>query len=107
MYGNGGEIPEAPRGSGFQTIDGFQTRTPFVYDTAVHADYGIKVTQSQRVVWWPTCSISSMRSGRSTTTRTLRRASRSLNPDLGQPSRFNLAQLQTPRQIRLGVRVEF
>jgi hypothetical protein len=29
-----------------------------------------------------------------------------LNPDLGQPSRDNLAQLQVPRQIRLGVRYE-
>src|SRR4029079_11199975 len=28
-YSNGGEIPEAPRGSGIQTIDGFNTRTPF------------------------------------------------------------------------------
>jgi hypothetical protein len=30
-----------------------------------------------------------------------------LNPDLGQPSRTNLAQLQTPRQVRFGVRYEF
>ena len=29
------------------------------------------------------------------------------NPDLGQASRFNLAQLQPPRQIRLGVRFDF
>ena len=107
VYGNGGEIPEAPRGSGFQTIDGFQTRTPFVYDTAVHADYALKVTRSQRVVFVADVL-------------NLFNAQRALdydpdtqtsfpvvNPDLGQPSRFNLAQLQTPRQIRLGVRVEF
>ena len=30
-YTNGGEIPEAARGSGIQTIDGFKTRTPFQY----------------------------------------------------------------------------
>ena len=30
-----------------------------------------------------------------------------LNPDFGQPSRTNLAQLQTPRQVRFGVRYEF
>jgi hypothetical protein len=30
-----------------------------------------------------------------------------LNPDLGTASRFNLAQLQTPRQIRIGVRYDF
>jgi len=30
-----------------------------------------------------------------------------LNPDFGQPSRFNLAQLQTPRQVRFGIRYQF
>jgi hypothetical protein len=30
-----------------------------------------------------------------------------VNPDFGQPSRTNLAQLQTPRQLRFGVRFEF
>jgi hypothetical protein len=29
------------------------------------------------------------------------------NPDFGQPSRANLTQLETPRQIRVGVRYEF
>jgi hypothetical protein len=29
------------------------------------------------------------------------------NPDLGTASRLNLAQLQTPRQIRFGIRYEF
>jgi hypothetical protein len=30
-----------------------------------------------------------------------------VNPDFGQPSRFNLAQLQTPRQVRFGIRYQF
>jgi len=30
-----------------------------------------------------------------------------LNPEFGQLRRVNLAQLQTPRQIRQGVRYEF
>jgi hypothetical protein len=30
-----------------------------------------------------------------------------VNPDFGQPVRANLAQLQIPRQIRIGVRYEF
>jgi hypothetical protein len=30
-----------------------------------------------------------------------------LNPDFGQPSRANLAQLQTRRQVRLGIRFDF
>src|SRR5262249_10163542 len=38
-YANGGEIPEGPRGSGIQTIDGFKTRTPFQTDVNVQASY--------------------------------------------------------------------
>jgi hypothetical protein len=107
VYGNGGEIPEAPRGSGFQTIDGLQTRTPFEYDTAVHADYAIKVTRSHRVVFVADVLnlINAQRAlDYDPDTQT---SFPVVNPDLGQPSRFNLAQLQTPRQIRLGLRVEF
>ena len=29
------------------------------------------------------------------------------NPDFGDPSRFNLSQLETPRQMRIGIRYEF
>ena len=41
-YDNGGEIPLTPRGGGFQTLDGFKTRTPFEYNTDMHADYAFK-----------------------------------------------------------------
>jgi len=34
VYQNGGEIPLTPRGAGFQTSDGFRTRTPFTMITA-------------------------------------------------------------------------
>ena len=30
------------RGAGFQTIDGFLTRTPTEYDTSIHADYRLQ-----------------------------------------------------------------
>ena len=39
---NGGEIPDAPRGSGIQTIDGFKTRTPFQTQIDLQAAYALK-----------------------------------------------------------------
>jgi outer membrane receptor protein involved in Fe transport len=41
-YGNGGEIPLAPRGSGIETIDGFRTRTPFEYQVDAQASYNLR-----------------------------------------------------------------
>lgn len=42
-YNNSGEIPEGPRGSGIDTIDGFQERTPFITTVDFHVDYSIPV----------------------------------------------------------------
>ena len=35
---------------GIQTIDGFKTRTPFNYDTDLHADYAFRFGGTRRVV---------------------------------------------------------
>jgi outer membrane receptor protein involved in Fe transport/uncharacterized membrane protein YbhN (UPF0104 family) len=107
VYGSAGEIPEGPRGSGFDTVDGFKTRTPFEYDASLHADYGLRLHGTQKVVLVADVfnlfnTQRALDYDPNTETTFL-----ALNPDLGQPSRFNLAQLQTPRQIRLGVRFDF
>lgn len=41
VYDNAGEIPETPRGEGFQTIDGFRARTPWEDRIDLHADYAL------------------------------------------------------------------
>jgi outer membrane receptor protein involved in Fe transport len=107
VYQTSGEIPEGPRGSGFQTIDGFKTRTPFLYATAVHADYRLPVGGAQRVVL--IADVFNLFNAQrpldyDADTQT---SFPVLNPDFGQPSRLNLAQLQTPRQVRFGLRYEF
>jgi outer membrane receptor protein involved in Fe transport len=107
VYSTAGEIPEGPRGSGFQTVDGFQTRTPFLYSTAVHADYALPVHKGQRAVL--VADVFNLFNTQRAfdydpDTQT---SFPVLNPDFGQPSRLNLAQLQTPRQVRLGLRYEF
>jgi hypothetical protein len=107
VYGNAGEIPEGPRGSGFDTVDGFRTRTPFEYDVALHADYGLKVSPRHRIVL--VADVFNLFNAQRALdydpdTQTSFPVS---NPDFGQPSRFNLAQFQTPLQVRLGVRYQF
>ena len=107
VYQTAGEIPEGPRGSGFDTVDGFRTRTPFLYATAVHADYRLAVGGGQRVVLL--ADVFNLFNAQrpldyDANTQT---SFPVVNPDFGQPSRLNLAQLQTPRQVRFGVRYEF
>ena len=107
VYGTSGEIPEGPRGSGFETIDGFRTRTRPLYTTAVHADYRLPLARAQHLVLL--ADVFNLFNSQTPTdydpdTQTTFPVT---NPDFGQPVRANLAQLQTPRQLRIGVRYEF
>src|SRR5207245_3406018 len=43
VYQNGGEIPLTPRGAGFLTSDGVQTRTPVTTTLDGHASYSLKL----------------------------------------------------------------
>jgi outer membrane receptor protein involved in Fe transport len=107
VYGNGGEIPEGPRGSGFETVDGFRTRTRPEFTTAVHADYRLKIHGAQRVVVLADVFNLFNQQRALDYDPDTQTSFPVLNPDFGDPSRASLSQLQTPRQIRLGVRYEF
>jgi hypothetical protein len=107
VYDSPGEIPTTVRGAGFQTVDGLLTRTPWQYDTSVHADYRLRLSERQHVI--VLADIFNLFNRQipldydpNTETTFL-----ATNPDFGQPVRFNLSQLETPRQIRIGVRYEF
>ena len=50
VYDTPGEIPETPRGAGFETVDGFRERTPWLTTVDVHADYGFDVGNNRRLV---------------------------------------------------------
>ena len=95
------------RGAGMQTIDGFLTRTPTEYDTSIHADYRLKLSDRQHIV--VLADIFNLFNRQipldyDPNTETTFQAT---NPDFGDPSRFNLSQLETPRQMRIGIRYEF
>jgi outer membrane receptor protein involved in Fe transport len=46
-YDNDGEIPETPRGGGFETVDGFRDRTPWNASVDVHAGYRLPVMDNR------------------------------------------------------------
>ena len=49
VFDNGGEIPEGPRGSGIQTVNGFKHRTDFEYNVDLHADYAFRLPGGKRI----------------------------------------------------------
>jgi len=110
-YTNGGEIPEGPRGSGIQTIDGFKTRTPFQTDFNTQVSYVIKLGGSRNLTL-----LADVFNLFDTQTVLMYDQWTQLtgpapNPDFGAPITQVLAgappQFQTPRQIRLGARLSF
>lgn len=107
VYGSSGEIPETPRGAGFETVDGFRTRTRPQFTTSVHVDYRLNTHKSQNIVLIADAFNLFNQQRAIDYDPDTQTSFPVLNPDFGQPSRTNLAQLQTPRQIRLGVRYEF
>ena len=50
-YGSDGEIPEAPRGTGIQTIDGFMKRTPFESQVDLQASWAIRTMGTRSVTF--------------------------------------------------------
>jgi hypothetical protein len=107
VYDSPGEIPETARGAGFQTVDGFLTRTPTQYDTAIHADYRLRLGRKEHISLLADVFNLFNRQIPLDYDPNTETTFQVLNPDFGQASRFNLSQLETPRQIRIGVRYEF
>jgi hypothetical protein len=107
-YTNGGEIPETPRGDGFQTVDGVKTRTPFEYNTSIHADYAFKFGGQRLVVLADVFNLFNLQ--RVTGYDNFDELQLGVaNPNFGLPVSEIVAgpQIQTPRQIRFGARFEF
>jgi outer membrane receptor protein involved in Fe transport len=111
QYTNGGEIPEGPRGSGLQTIDGFKTRTPFQNLVSLQASYQVKLNGARNIT-----VLADVFNLFDTQTVLMYDQWTQLtgpadNPDFGKPVTQVLGgappQFQTPRQIRFGIRFNF
>jgi hypothetical protein len=109
VYDSGGEIPLTPRGEGFQTSDGFKTRTPWTKPVNVGASYNLKVGSRSLLLIADAFNVFN------TQTILDYDAFSELqfgvpNPDFGQAGVSGVIpgqQLFTPRQFRIGVRYEF
>jgi outer membrane receptor protein involved in Fe transport len=110
-YDNGGEIPEAPRGSGIQTVDGFKTRTPMLTDVDVQASYRLGLG-GRRSLTLVADAFNLFNSQRPLTYDQWTELSFQVpNPDFGAPITQVLPghppQFQPPFEMRLGARLSF
>jgi hypothetical protein len=107
-YRTAGEIPEGPRGSGFETIDGFRTRTPFFSEVNLHVDYALGFGGGRRITFigdlFNLFNQKTVLDYDNFTESTFA----SPNPNFGQPrSLADGPAIQAPFGVRLGVRYSF
>lgn len=109
-YDNPGEIPLTPRGGGFETVDGFQTRTPFEYQVDLQASYGLNLGGTRRVtILADAFNLFNLRRTLDYNAAIEFPGFGTHNPDFGTPTSANLAgqMFQQPFQLRIGARFEF
>jgi hypothetical protein len=109
VYDAGGEIPLTVRGAGFQTSDGFRTRTSWTKPVNAGASYNVKVAGRNLLL------IADVFNVFNTQTALDYDSFSELsigvpNPDLGTAGASGVTagqQFVKPRQVRIGVRYEF
>lgn len=105
-FGNSGEIPEGPRGSGIETVDGFKKRTPFEWAVDLHADYAIRFGPRRALLIADLFNVFNTQRPLDYDNYT-QTSFPIANPDFGQPVRGNIPTYQDPFRARIGVRFEF
>jgi outer membrane receptor protein involved in Fe transport len=101
-YDNAGEIPETPRGGGFDTVDGFRKRTPVQFQTDLQGEYDFNLGGNRRLALLASVF-------------NLFNQNRVLDYDnytelsflLPDPNFGQVVAYQIPRSLRLGVRFQF
>ena len=107
-YTNSGEIPEAPRGSGFETVDGFRTRTPFLSEVNLHVDYSLRFGAGPRLTLIGDLFNLFDRQTVLDYDNFTESTFGSPNPNVGQPrSLADGPAIQAPFGVRLGLRYAF
>ena len=102
VYESDGEIPEGPRGSGFETVDGFRTRTPVESSVDMHLDYRLPFDGNRELsLIFDAFNLFDRQGVLQYDDRT-ETGPETPNPDLGK-----VLEYQTPRQVRFGLRFRF
>jgi len=101
LYDSSGEIPESPRGQGFETVNGFKKRSPVQYNFDLHGDYGFRFGGRRLVVLADVFNLFNLGRVQAydyyTEVGFLQE-----NPNFG-----HVLGYQSPRSIRFGARFEF
>jgi len=107
-YTNAGEIPETPRGEGFETVDGFQTRTPFEFQVDLQGSYNFRFGGRGITLLADAFNLFNLRRTIDYNNNT-ELSFGTPNPDFGTPTSGNVAgqMFQQPFQLRLGARFEW
>jgi hypothetical protein len=111
-YQNGGEIPMTPRGAGFETVDGFKTRSPFESSVNAHVDWSLRLGGDRRRIVLLADIFNVFNQQRTTGYDSyVETTFGAPNPNFGQRVSAVLGGapplIQTPREVRLGARFEF
>jgi hypothetical protein len=107
-YRTAGEIPEGPRGSGFETIDGFRTRTPFFSEVNLHVDYALRLGGARRLTLIGDLFNLFNQQTVLDYDNFTESGFGSPNPDFGQPrSLVDGPAIQAPFVVRVGIRYGF
>lgn len=96
-----GQVPEGPRGSGIQSVDGFKRRAPAEVAFDLHLDHAKKFGSHRLVLLADVFNVLNLQRVLSYNLWT-ETGPRVKNPDYGA-----ITQIQDPRQVRLGIRYEF
>jgi hypothetical protein len=108
-YGNDSEIPLTPRGDGFETVDGFKTRTPAIWEVDMQASYAIPMGGNRRVTLLADAfNLFNVRSA-TEYNAAVESVFGATNPNFGTVSSENVAgqMYHQPFRLRLGARMEF
>jgi outer membrane receptor protein involved in Fe transport len=108
-YGNDSEIPITPRGEGFETVDGFKTRTPAEWDVSLQASYSLNLGGVRRITFLADAFNLFNIIRPIDYNAAVEDAFDSINPDFGTITSQNVAgqMYQVPFQLRVGARFEF
>ena len=108
-YGNTGEVPLTPRGDGFETLDGFQERTPFEFQVDLQASYALNFGNDRLTLLADVFNLLNLRRTLDYNNNVDFPVFGVPNPNFGTYTSANVAgqQFQRPFQLRLGVRYAF
>jgi hypothetical protein len=111
VFGSAGDIPLTVRGEGFETSDGFRTRTPVDAEVNLHADYALRFNRDrQRLLL--SVDVFNLLNRRAATyyDNWFETTPGTLNPNFGLPTLGGGAptdSFQAPLSLRLGARFEW